>query len=208
MMKYISHNVLRWIVLLLIQCQCINIYGSFDNYIDSLLTVNRMEFATIRDSLYITNPEYRDKDFLIWGKDTKSGYVVIACDSVYSTYLITKENDEWQYTKIDPFDTERFDPEFPPYKDGTPGEEADFKNNPPNKLSFPDSLPKYIETSFFTETQPFYFAIYYANNKLIDFTMSLMPGSELIPNNLALYIIAIWCSQWNYPYFKEMKKKR
>lgn len=63
MMKCISRNVLRWIALLVIQCQCINIYGSFDDYIDSLLTVNRIKFATIRGSLYITNPEYRDMDF-------------------------------------------------------------------------------------------------------------------------------------------------
>lgn len=202
-MKYISHNVLRWIVLMVIQCQCINIYGSFDDYIDSLLAVNRMEFAAIRDSLYITNPEYHDKDFVIWGKDTESGYIVIACDSAYSTYLITKENDKRQYTKIDPFDSERF-----PHKDGTPGEKADFKNNPPNKLSFPDSLPKYIELpGLYTEGQPFYFAIYYANNTLIDLTAQLIPLG-IVPDNLALYIITIWCSQWNYPYIKEMKKKR
>lgn len=209
-MNKVMRNALKLVAIFVIYCHAINVSAqksafdryieSFDGFIDSLLTANRVIFAEIRDSVYNINPEFRDKDFVLWGDHAGAGYVLIACDSAFTTYSITRESDKWHFVKIDPFDKERF------RSRKTPGEVSDFKNNPPNKLSFPDSLPKYIDESVHTEGLPFYFALYKADGTFVDFTSPPMPDFAIIPLNLYAYMIQVWLTR-DYT-VKASKKKR
>lgn len=188
-MHKILHNILKLVALLVIQCHATNVSAqedSFDDYIDSLLALNRMEVATIRDSLYSQNPGFSSCDLVVLG-NTNMGYLMIACDSIYSTYVIEKSDNKWQYTTVDPFDRELF-----PYKDGTPGETADFKNNPPNKLSFPDSLSHYIKgPSVFCNPAKIYFATYFTDNTFVDFITPILTNTEIVPSGLIIYLVQV-----------------
>lgn len=190
-MHKILHNILKLVAILVIQCQSVNVTAqenSFDEYIDSLLVLNRMELATIRDSLYSQNPSFSSYDLVVWG-DAEREYAMIVCDSVYTTYAVTKSDDRWQYTKVDPFDRELF-----LYKNGTAGEAADFKNNPPNKISFPDDLPKYIDGPDY-RFKMVYFATYYSDNRTVDFITRTLTGSDIIPSSLSVYMVQVLSAQ-------------
>lgn len=155
-------------------------------FLDSLLSINRKNFNVIDSIIRSNYDDMSNSDLVIWGSQEPeplgTSYVVIVCDSTYSTLKFTKDNNGWTFKKVNPADRSI-------YPDGhVPADVYDLDNAPPNKIKFPENISSYVpgpEGLFDLKFR--YFAIKYCNGDKIDFITKAIPEPSLFPWKLSLY---------------------
>lgn len=159
-------------------------------FLDSLLSINRKNFKLIDSIIRINYDDMSNSDLVIWGSQEPeplgTSYVVIVCDSTYSTLKFTKDNNGWTFKKVNPADRSI-------YPDGhVPADVYDLENDPPNKIKFPEYISYYIPGLRGAGDLRFrYFAIKYCNGDKIDFITRAIPEPSLFPWGLTRYFLFI-----------------